>query len=119
MENYSFNTRKLIEICREHGVAFVGLFGSAARQEDGPESDIDVLVRFARKTSLLGVVRLERELNSALGRPVDVLTEGALSPYLRDQILSEMVPLYETRLFWGGFGKSMVDCGRGYSISEG
>lgn len=97
MNNYSFDTQKLIDICREHGVDFVGLFGSTARHEDSPESDIDLLVRFGRKTSLLGVVRLERELHDALARPVDVLTEGALSPYLRDEILSDLVPLYEAR----------------------
>jgi len=73
----------------------VGVFGSVARGEDRPDSDVDLLVRFAKGKSLLGLVRLERELTAALGRKVDLLTESALSPFLRDRILRELRVLYE------------------------
>jgi len=72
----------------------IGVFGSMARGEARKESDIDLLVRFSKRKSLLAVVRLERELSEALGRKVDLLTEGALSPYLRERILNEMRMVY-------------------------
>jgi len=66
-----------------------------ARGEETEESDVDLLVRFARPKSLLDLVRIEREFSEALGRRVDLLTEGALSPYLRERILGEAAVLYE------------------------
>jgi hypothetical protein len=75
----------------------IGVFGSTVRGEAGKDSDIDLLVRFSKRKSLLAVVRLERELSEALGRKVDLLTEGALSPYLRERILKEMRVIYGER----------------------
>ena len=46
---------------------------------------------------MLAVVRLERELSEALGRKVDLLTEAAISPYLRERILKDMRVVYEKR----------------------
>jgi predicted nucleotidyltransferase len=68
-----------------------------ARGESRQKSDIDLIVRFSKRKSLLSVVRLERELSEAMGRKVDLLTEGALSPYLRDRILNEMRVVYGKR----------------------
>jgi len=95
MAAYPFNITRLIDICRQNDVSMVGVFGSMARGEARKKSDIDLLVRFSKRKSLLAVVRLERELSEALGRKVDLLTEGALSPYLRDRILKEMRVVYE------------------------
>lgn len=92
---WPFDRRQLIEVCRQHDVTKVALFGSMVRGEETAESDIDLLVEFSRRKSLLALVRLERELAEALGRKVDVLTEAALSPYLRPQILQEMRVIYE------------------------
>lgn len=94
MATYPFDARKLVEICRANGATLVGLFGSMARGEASEKSDIDLLVRLAKPKSLLSMVALERELSDAAGRKVDLLTEGALSPYLRDRILSELQVLY-------------------------
>ena len=66
-----------------------------ARGEDNKKSDIDLLVRFSTRKSLLSVVRLERELSEALGRKVDLLTEAAISPYLRERIMKELQVIYE------------------------
>ena len=90
-----FNTAKLLEICRANDVAMVGVFGSMARGEATDRSDVDLLVRFGRPKSLLSVVALERQLGEALGRKVDLLTEAALSPYLRDRVLADLKILYE------------------------
>jgi predicted nucleotidyltransferase len=95
MDALSFDIEKLIKICRENDAAMVGIFGSAARGDDTSASDIDLMVRFAKRKSLLDIVRLERELSTELGKKVDLLTEAAISPYLRDRILSELKVIYE------------------------
>lgn len=91
---YPFDADKLVEICKAHDIAMVAVFGSMARGEATERSDIDVLVKPGKPKSLLSLVALEREISQALGRKVDLLTEGALSPYLRDRILSELQVLY-------------------------
>jgi uncharacterized protein len=97
MATYPFSLPQLIDICRQHDVSMIGVFGSMARGEAKKESDIDLLVRFSKRKSLLAVIRLERELSEALGRKVDLLTEGALSPYLRERVLGEMRVVYGER----------------------
>ena len=89
-----FDARELVEICKANGATLVGLFGSMARGDATDTSDIDLLVRLAPPKSLLSMVALERQLSDAAGRKVDLLTEGALSPYLRDRILAEVQVLY-------------------------
>jgi uncharacterized protein len=96
MTNYPFETQQLIEICRNNDVDMLGIFGSMARGESTDRSDIDLLVKFGKRKSLFAVVALERELSNALGRKVDLLTEAALSPYLRERILADLQVLYAT-----------------------
>jgi uncharacterized protein len=97
MAAYPFDLPQLIDICRQNDVSMIGVFGSMARGEAKQQSDIDLIVRYSKRKSLLAVVRLERELSEAMGRKVDLLTEGALSPYLRDRILNEMRVVYGER----------------------
>ena len=85
----------VIDICEQNDIAFLGVFGSHARGEATPESDVDLLVRFARRKSLLALVRIERQFAERLGRPVDLVTEASLSPYLRERVQAEVESLYE------------------------
>ncbi|MEK6302353.1 MAG: nucleotidyltransferase family protein [Acidobacteriota bacterium] len=94
---FPFDVDRLVEICRQNDVAMVGVFGSMARGEANDQSDIDLLVRFSKRKSLLSVVALERQLSTAIGRRVDLLTEAAISPYLRGPILRELQVIYEAR----------------------
>jgi len=87
----------IINICRDNDISMVGIFGSTARGEAKESSDVDLLVRFAKPKSLLSLVRLERKLSEILGRKVDLLTESAISPYLKDRILKELMVIYGTR----------------------
>ncbi|MFN0149748.1 MAG: type VII toxin-antitoxin system MntA family adenylyltransferase antitoxin [bacterium] len=89
------NTGRLVELCRDRGATMVALFGSVARGDAGPDSDIDLIVRFSEPKSLLSLVRMEREIAEALGRKVDLLTEGAISPHLRAAIERDTRVLYE------------------------
>jgi predicted nucleotidyltransferase len=95
MSALTFDTSRLIDICRQNDVAMVGVFGSQARGEANDQSDIDLLVKFSKRKSLLALVALERQLTDALGKKVDLLTEAALSPYLRARILRDLQVIYE------------------------
>jgi hypothetical protein len=73
----------------------IGVFGSMARGEATEQSDIDLIVEFSKRKSLLALVALERQMSETLGRRVDLLTEAAISPYLRDAIMNDLRVLYE------------------------
>jgi predicted nucleotidyltransferase len=76
-----------------HGARRVRVFGSVARDEETPESDLDLLVEFEPGRSLLDHIALAQDLKDLLGREVDVVTEGGLHGYIRDRICREAVPL--------------------------
>jgi hypothetical protein len=95
MATFPFDTNKLIEICRQNDVAKIGVFGSMARGEFNDQSDVDLLVEFSKRKSLLALVALERQISVALGKKVDLLTEAAISPYLRDRIKRDLRIIYE------------------------
>ena len=82
---------KLAAFCRKHHIRKLALFGSVLREDFRPGSDVDVLVEFepVRPIGLIRLVGIERELSALLGRPVDLNTEGFLSPYFRDEVLRE------------------------------
>jgi len=90
-----FDTNALIELCRQNDVAKLELFGSSARGEAHEDSDIDLLVEFSKRKSLLALVSLERKMSAVLGRKVDLLTEAAISPYLRNKINQDRRVIYE------------------------
>jgi len=89
------NESRLAELCRKHDVRVLKLFGSVARGDDTPESDVDLLVEFEGQKSLFDLIGLEQELSEFLGRKVDLLTEPSISPYLRDRILASASVIYE------------------------
>ena len=83
-------TTEFLDLCRRNDVKTIGLFGSAARGEATEQSDVDMLVEFSRRKSLLDLVALERKISELFGKKVDLLTEAALSPYLREQIKKDL-----------------------------
>jgi predicted nucleotidyltransferase len=82
--------------CRKHHVRRLSLFGSAAREELRPESDVDVLVEFQAeaRVGFLELSRMQRELTEIFHRPVDLVPRAGLKPAIREQILEEEVVLY-------------------------
>jgi predicted nucleotidyltransferase len=84
---------EILDLAARHGARDVRVFGSLARGEGGEDSDLDLLVILAKGRSLLDLIALKREVEDLIQRPVDVVTEKALSPYLRERVLSEAVPL--------------------------
>ena len=97
MATISFDMKKITDICQANDVSMLGIFGSVARGEDSEDSDIDMLVSFSERKGLLALVRLERVLSETLGRKVDLLTEAAISPYIRNNILKDLQVLYGAR----------------------
>jgi predicted nucleotidyltransferase len=85
---------KIIEFLKNEGVKRISVFGSYVRGEEKQESDIDIIVEFSERKSLLELVRIERELSEFLGIKVDLLTEQSISPYLIDSIRKEMEIIY-------------------------
>ena len=83
----------IARIAAAHGARNVRVFGSAGRGEAGSASDLDLLVEMSVGRNLFDLIALSNELESALGGEVDVVTEGGLSPYLRERILAEAVAL--------------------------
>ncbi len=92
----TINRDRVAELCRRHGISRLAFFGSAARGELRPESDIDVLVEFLPGQRVgLRFITIREELQGLLGRKVDLNTPAFLSPHFRDRVEAEAVPLYE------------------------
>ncbi|MEW6685710.1 MAG: nucleotidyltransferase family protein [Candidatus Edwardsbacteria bacterium] len=85
---------KIAQILKNQGARKIAIFGSYLRREEKPGSDMDIMVEFSERKSLLELVRIERELSEALGIKVDLLTEKSISPYLIDTIKKEMKVIY-------------------------
>jgi predicted nucleotidyltransferase len=84
---------EIARIAAVHGACNVRVFGSAGRGEASEESDLDLLVEMSEGRTLFDLIALSNELKDTLGIEVDVVTEGGLSPYLRERILAEAVVL--------------------------
>ena len=84
---------EILDVAVRHGARDVRVFGSLARGEGTESSDLDLLVKLGEGRSLLDLVGIKQDLEDLLHRSVDVVTEKALSPYLRDRVLSEAIPL--------------------------
>jgi uncharacterized protein len=87
---------RLADFCEKHGVKRLSLFGSALRDDFGPESDVDLLVEFlpGRTPGMFGFGQMIIELREIIGREVDLRTPNDLSPYFRDHVLREARPLH-------------------------
>jgi predicted nucleotidyltransferase len=80
-------------IVARHGGRSVALFGSVARGEERPDSDVDFLVELSPGTRPFEILAIGAELEESLGVKVDVGTPASLRVRLRDQVLAEAVPL--------------------------
>lgn len=80
-------------IAARHGACNVRVFGSFARGDAGPQSDLDLLISVGPKTTPWFPGGLVSDLEHLLGRRVEVVTDRALSPLIRERVLNEAVPL--------------------------
>ena len=84
---------QILQVARRHGVTRVRVFGSTARGDAGPKSDVDLLIDVGSEPTPWFPGGLVAELEELLGRPVQVVTERGLDGLLRDRVLQEAVPL--------------------------
>jgi predicted nucleotidyltransferase len=94
--NIQIPHEKIEAFCRRHGVSRLSLFGSALRDDFGPESDVDFLVEFppGKTPSLLDLGGMYMELREIMGREIDLKTPFDLSRYFRDEVVRNARMLY-------------------------
>ena len=84
---------EIISIAERNGGRKVRVFGSLARGESGVASDVDFLIELEPGRSLLNILAIKQDLEDLLQRNVDVVTESAVSPYIKDDIIRQAVRL--------------------------
>ncbi len=84
---------KIIDVLHRNDVKRASFFGSIVRGEMTEESDVDILVEFEGRKSLLDLAHLKNDLEDTINRRVDILTYKSLHPRLKDRILAEQVPI--------------------------
>ena len=89
----STRREEILRIAERYGAGNVRVFGSRARDEARPDSDFDILVTVGEHTSLLDIIAIQQDLEDLLGSTVHVVTEDAISPYIREQVLSDAIRL--------------------------
>ena len=84
---------EIYAIARRHKAEKLWVFGSCARKEERPDSDVDLLVKFGDDASLLDIVHIRDDARELLSREVDVVSDRGLSPYIGKYIQMEAVPI--------------------------
>ena len=84
---------EIYRIARKHNAEKVYVFGSCARKEETPGSDVDLLVEFNRSATLFDQMDIQDEVQSLLNCKVDVVSKRGLHPYIERRVLAEAVPL--------------------------
>ena len=95
MKTLDIDRARLDALCRRFGITRLDVFGSVARGEAGPGSDVDLLYELAQGRSLGWEIEdLSQDLAALFGRPVDLVSRKALHPLIRDQVLADAEPFY-------------------------
>ncbi|MEQ1857280.1 MAG: nucleotidyltransferase family protein [Longimicrobiales bacterium] len=90
-----FDSRRLADFCRNNDITRLRIFGSAARGDDRPDSDVDLIADFGSPVGYFELIRAEDDLASFFGRPVDLLTERAISPFMRAEVLGSARVIFD------------------------
>ncbi len=90
---YRQNRDEILRLAQHHGARRIRVFGSVARGEAGPDSDLDLLVDLEKGRSLFDIIGLKQDLEDLVGCRVEVMTEAGVSRYVRESIVREAVAL--------------------------
>ena len=96
-ERIRISHKKLEEFCRKHNIEYLAVFGSVLREDFRADSDIDVLVRLENDVSFFELMDIEEDLRRVFGtdHKIDLVTEQALSPLIREEMADAYEVLYE------------------------
>jgi uncharacterized protein len=84
---------EILGIAQRYGAKNVRVFGSRARGDARADSDFDLLVTVGERTSLLDIIAIKQDLEDLLRSTVHVVTEDAISPYIREEVLKQAIAL--------------------------
>ena len=84
-------------VLKRYPISYAGIFGSFARGEEKPESDVDIMIRLKPESSfsLFDLIGVERELAKLIGRKVDLATEKSIGKYIRNSVFRDLKQIYE------------------------
>lgn len=88
------NNPDLIKICKKENISYLALFGSYKNGKVKKNSDIDFLIRLKGNQSLFKIIKISQELSDLFHKKVDLLTENAISPYIKDNIMNNLEVIY-------------------------
>lgn len=83
--------QQLPELQARYGLTSLGLFGSVAKDTEGPDSDVDILVAFTGEPTFARYMGLKEDLEALLARRVDLVTTTGLKPRIRERVLAELI----------------------------
>jgi len=88
---------KIKNIFTENDIEYAAVFGSRARGDNRPDSDYDILIRFKKDKvpGFFGFIGIEEKLSQILGQEVDLVTQNALSPYIKDYVMKNLKVIYQ------------------------
>ncbi|PIS17606.1 hypothetical protein COT54_03775 [Candidatus Collierbacteria bacterium CG09_land_8_20_14_0_10_46_12] len=85
------------QIAKDNNITYLALFGSTARGDDNADSDVDLLVNFDKRLSLLDLIQVERNFSITFNRPVDLIPQDSLNKYVKPYIVNDLITLYDQR----------------------
>ncbi len=89
-----FNNPEIVKICKKENISFLALFGSYKNGNANNDSDIDLIIRLKGNQSLFRLIKISQEFSDLLNKKIDLLTENAISPYIKDDILNDLEVIY-------------------------
>ncbi|OGC57863.1 hypothetical protein A3H26_03455 [candidate division WWE3 bacterium RIFCSPLOWO2_12_FULL_36_10] len=92
-----FESKQLKIICEQNGIIYLGLFGSSARGENRPDSDLDLLVQYARPVGYLTHAKIQNLLEDYFDKPVDLIFRNSVKPRIKSRIIRDLKTVYEKR----------------------
>ena len=92
-----FESKQLKIICEQNGIIYLGLFGSSARGENRPDSDLDLLVQYARPVGYLTHAKIQNLLENYFDKPVDLIFRNSVKPRIKSRIIRDLKTVYEKR----------------------
>lgn len=84
---------EILRISTAHGATNLRVFGSVSHGEATDKSDLDLLINLEPGRTLIDIIAIKRDIEDLLGCAIDVVTENAVSPYIREQIRKEAISL--------------------------